>query len=184
MSKVGVFLLISALTSLTGCAGVVSLHPLAGPNGKDTVFDLALLGTWVAVNPQGDGARTRFAVARAESGYSVIAGPDEIKGTVQLIRADSRTLLDAYYPSKTGHPAVHLFFKLRLEKDTAWVAEMESDWLRGQIRSRGELRHEVLAEDGDRIVLTASPAELRRYLLPYAADDRSFGEETELRRIK
>ena len=69
MSKVRVFLLISALASLTGCAGVVSLHPLAAPNGNGTVFDPALLGTWVEVNPQDDGAKTRFAVARAESGY-------------------------------------------------------------------------------------------------------------------
>jgi hypothetical protein len=184
MSKVKVFLLISALTSLTGCAGVVSLHPLAVPNGKDTVFDPALLGTWEEVKTPGDGAKTRYTVARAESGYSVIAEPDEIKGTFHLIKADIRSVLDVYYPSKTGHPAVHLFFKLRLEKDTAWVAEMESDWLRDQIRSHGELRHEVLAEDGDRVVLTASPAELRRYLLPYVADGRSFGEEIELRRIK
>ena len=184
MSKLKVLLLISALASLTGCEGVVSLHPLTVPNGKDTVFDPALLGTWEEIKALDDSAKTRLTVARAESCYSVIAGPDEIKGTVQPIRADSRTLLDAYYPSKTGHPAVHLFFKLRLEKDTAWVAEMESDWLRDQIRSRGELRHEVLAEDGERIVLTASPAELLRYLLPYAADDRSFDEEIELRRIK
>ena len=119
MSKVRVFLLISALASLTGCEGVVSLHPLTVPNGKDTVFDPALLGTWEEIKALDDSAKTRLTVARAESGYSVVVAvrDDEIKGTVQLIRADSRTLLDAYYPSKTGHPAVHLFFKLRLEKD-------------------------------------------------------------------
>ena len=64
------------------------------------------------------------------------------------------------------------------------MAEMDSGWLQDQIRSSALLRHEVLAEDGDQVVLTASPAELRRYLLPYAADDRSFGGEIELRRIK
>ena len=39
-------------------------------------------------------------------------------------------------------------------------------------------------EDDDRIVLTASPSELRRYLLPYVKNDQSFGGEIELRRIK
>jgi hypothetical protein len=185
MSKVGFVLLISSLASLTGCAGVVSLHPLAEPNGKETVFDPALLGTWEELKTDSDGLRTRYTLARAGSGYSVIvAGPEKAKGTFHLMNAGGRSLLDVYYPSQEGILPVHLFFKLRLEKDTAWVAEMESDWLRDQIRSRGELRHEVLAEDGDRVVLTASPAELRRYLLPYAADDRSFGEEIELRRIK
>ena len=79
---------------------------------------------------------------------------------------------------------VHLFLRLRLDKDSAWLSEMESDWLKEQIKTRGQLRHEVLTEDHDKVVLTASPGELRRYLLPYVADDRSFAQEDEIRRIK
>ena len=92
--------------------------------------------------------------------------------------------MDIYCPSDGPPLPVHLFVKLRLDKDSAWLAEMDGNWFKEQIRTRGQLRHEVLAEDDDRIVLTASPSELRRYLLPYAADDRSFGGETELQRIK
>ena len=184
MSKVKVVLLISALASLTGCAGVVSLHPLALPNGKEIVFDPALLGTWEEVEPERDGTKTRYTVARAESGYSVLAVPNEIKGTMHLMKVGDRYLLDVYCPSDGAPPPVHLFFKLRLEKDTAWVAGMDSGWLKEQIKTRGQLRHEVLAEDDDRVVLTASPAELHRYLLPYVAERKSFGGETELHRIK
>jgi hypothetical protein len=61
---------------------------------------------------------------------------------------------------------------------------MGSDWLRDQIKTRGELRHEVLTEEDDRVVLTASPSELREHLLPYVAQEKSFNGETELRRIK
>ncbi|MBZ5624835.1 MAG: hypothetical protein LAQ69_39965 [Acidobacteriia bacterium] len=153
-------------------------------NDKERFLDPALLGTWDEVKTDKGGWRTRYKVGRSESGYSVTAGPEEIKGTMQILKVGDRYLLDVYCASEGAPPPVHLFFKLRLDKDAAWVAEMDSNWLKGEINTRGQLRHEVLSEDGGRIVLTASPTDLRRYLLPYFADDRSFGEETELRRIK
>jgi hypothetical protein len=179
-----VILLASMLVSLSGCAGVVSLHPLAIPNDKDVVFDPALMGTWEEVKADRNGARTRYIVDRAESGYAVNVDPDKAKGTMHVLKTGDRYLLDIYCPSDGPPLPVHLFVKLRLDKDSAWLAEMDGNWFKEQIRTRGQLRHEVLAEDDDRIVLTASPSELRRYLLPYAADDRSFGGETELQRIK
>jgi hypothetical protein len=179
-----VVLFASMLVSLSGCAGVVSLQPLALPNDRDAVFDPALGGTWEEVKADSDGSRTRYVVARAESGYSVSLGTDKAKGDMHLLKAGDRYLLDVYCPSDGVQLPVHLFFRLRLDKDSAWLAEMQSNWLKEQIKTRGQLRHEVLMEDDDRIVLTASPTELRRYLLPYVADDRAFDEENELKRIK
>ena len=184
MRELQVVLLASMLASLTACAGVVSLHPVALPNDKDVVFDAALVGTWEEVKTDSGDAKNTYTVARAESGYLLSTRPDELKGTMHLLKVGDRYLLDVYCPSGGAPPPVHLFFKLRLDKDTAWIAEMDSDWLKQQIKTRGQLRHEVLMEDNDRIVLTASPTELRRYLLPYVKDDQSFGGETELRRIK
>jgi hypothetical protein len=63
------------------------------------------------------------------------------------------------------------------------VAEIDHCRLLEQLRLNGCLRYELLPEDDDRIVLTASPAELRQHLLPYLADDRAFGDETALKRI-
>ena len=140
------------LVSLSGCAGVVSLHPVALPNDKDVVFDPALVGTWEEVKADRDGAKTRYLIARAESGYSVELAPDKGKGTMHLLKIGDRYLLDVYCPSDAPPVPVHLFFKLRLDKDTAWVSEMQSNWLSEQIRTRGQLRHEVLIEDDDRIV--------------------------------
>jgi len=180
---------------LTGCGGVVSLHPLALPNDKDAIFDPTLVGTWEDVN----GGQDRYVVARAESGYTVTiqsggAGNRKLEYSVRLLKVGERRLLDFYTRNIAcdGDSCdnfdmrldVHLFFKLRLEKDSAWLSEMDSDWLKEQIKTKGLLRHEVLTEDGDRVVLTASPSELRQNLLPLAADDRSFESETELRRVK
>ncbi len=195
MLNAKVILLILVLVSLTGCGAVVSLHPLAIPNGNDTVFDPALVGTWEEVKAEPDGTKDRYIVDRAESGYSVKAvasvtsgrepgqtpGPPE---TMHLMKVGNRLLLDVYCPSDSALPPVHLFLRLRLEKDTAWVSGMDSSWLQDQIEASGLPRHEVLADDWNRMVLTASSAELRRHLLPYVSDNKSFSEETELHRVK
>jgi hypothetical protein len=184
LTKNKVVPLILAVASLTGCAGVASLHPLALPNGKDIVFDPALLGTWEEADTAGNVAAARYTVAGGDPGYtfSVVAGTDEMRGTMYLMKAGGRYLLDVYCPGDGGSLPAHVFLRLRLEKDAVWVAAMDSDWLQDRIKTRGELRHELLTEGDRRVVLTASSAELRQYLLPYAADERSFGEECELRR--
>ena len=171
---------------LTGCAGVVSLHPLAVPNGEDTIFDPALMGTWEGVKADSKGLKTKYVVDRAESGYKVTAlsGSEKIEGTMHLMKVGKRYLLDVLCPSDGAPPPVHIFLKLRLEKDAAWLAEMDTPWLKDQIEARTELRHEVVLEDGERVVLTGSAAELHRHFLPLANDDRSFASESELRRIK
>ena len=172
MRRFQVVLLASMLVSLSGCGGVVSLHPLAMPNDKEAIFDPALVGTWEEVKVDKDGSKTRYVVDRAESGYRVNLDPGNPAGTMHLLKVADRYLLDVYCPSDGMGLPVHLFFKLRIEKDSAWLAEMQSNWLKEQIKTRAQLRHEVLRED-DRIVLTASSSELRRHLLPYVADDRS-----------
>src|ERR1035437_9318304 len=91
-----VVLLVSMLVSLSGCASVVSLHPVAIPNDRDVVFDPALVGAWEEVKADSDGARTRYIVARAESGYTVNVGSDKAKGTIHVLKVGDRYLLDVH----------------------------------------------------------------------------------------
>jgi hypothetical protein len=117
-------LLIAALLPLTGCGGVVSLHPLAIPNGKETVFDPALMGEWESVDAESRNTTSIYAVDRGESGYRVIltTGKDRIEGTMHLLRLGDRYLLDVLCPGQAAPPPVHLFLRLRLEKDSAWLS--------------------------------------------------------------
>ena len=138
-SKAKVVLLLSAMACLTGCSGVVSLHPLALPHGTGVVFDPALLGTWEEAQTTGDVAKNRYTVARADSGYSfrMVMGADEMKGTMYLLKVGDRYLLDAYCPSDGEQLPVHFFVSLRLEKDTAWVAPMDSACAAGSDQDSG-----------------------------------------------
>jgi hypothetical protein len=119
--------LIVASLALSGCAGVVSLHPLAVPNGKDTIFHPALLGTWESGDPEHGGTRSTYTVERAESGYKVIltTGKDRVDGTMHLLKFGDDYLIDVLCPSEGAPPPVHLFLRLRLEKDSAWAQRDE-----------------------------------------------------------
>ncbi len=186
MWKFKVLLLVGLLVSSSGCA-VVALHPLVVPGDKDSVFEPTLVGTWEETEPAGfpgDKPGNRYTVSRAATGYTVTAEADQTQLTMQVLKTGGRYLLDIYCPSDGPALPVHFLFKLRLEQDRAWLAVMDSGWFRKQIEVDPQLRHEVLTEDGDRIVLTGSTAELRRSLLPYFADDRSFDDEEELKRVK
>jgi len=189
MWKANFILLLLAMVSSTGCVSVVSLHPLAAPKDPDVVFDPALVGTWQNADPQDD--KTQYAVTHDESGYTVTVRPDpeksdagkeEVKLPMQVLKVGGQYLLDIDWPKDDTQVPVHVFFRLRLERDSACLALMDSDWLQEQIKIGVLLRHEVLTEDHGRILLTGSSSELRSYLLPYFADDRSFEGETELRR--
>src|ERR1039458_9911057 len=74
MRKLQVCFLTAFLGFLTGCASVVSLHPLVLPNDQDAIFDPALVGTWQDVDPHD---RTVYTVSRAESGYYVVLRPSD-----------------------------------------------------------------------------------------------------------
>lgn len=190
MWKTNVVLLLLAMVASTGCVKVVSLHPLVEPKDKDAVFLPELVGTWGDPDPQGD--KSQYVVTHDESGYSVTVKPKadnkdwpqkEVTLTMQLVKAGGQYLLDVNCPSDDPGVPVHIFIRLRLERDSVWVAMMDSDWLQEQIKNGMMLRHEVLTEDHDRILLTGSSSELRSWLLPYVNDDRSFTEEGELKRI-
>jgi hypothetical protein len=183
MRHTGLITVLPVLLNLCGCAGVVSLHPLVLPNDQNVVFDPALVGTWEEIVKPGEGPPERYIVARAESGYSIAVDAQQ-KAVMHLFKKDGRCLLDVYYPSPGIPPAAHLFLRLRLEQDTAFIAEIDAHRFREHLKRNGGLRHEIQAEDNDRVVLTASPAELRQQLLPYLAGEGAFGGEMKLKRIR
>ena len=198
MANIAIVLAAAGLALLTGCGGVVSVHPLALPHDKDVVFEPELIGTWEDVEPGHDGVRNRYTVSRHDAGYDVLVGQPgrecaDAKNhlSMHLLRNRGHYVADLYLPSDDARLPVHLFMSLRLESERAWVAEMQSEWLMDQVAANRHLRHEIISNGTSessaserRILLTASSAELRQYLLPFLVDGRARENESELRRLR
>jgi hypothetical protein len=175
-------LLAASAVLLTSCAGVVSLHSVAATH----LTEPNLEGQWREVKANEKGEFVEYTVTRVPDGYKLTVAGEKGEATARLLKAGDHYLMEVRCPSDSPSPRVNVYFRVRIQGNSAWSSEMQSDWLREQIQSSGKLRYEIVRDgEGDgQIVLTASPDELRRYLLPYAADARAFDKEgTEVRRI-
>jgi hypothetical protein len=137
------------------------------------------------------GEQESYAVARkGRAGYTITFTDQGVAKsfTAHVLKTGNGFLADVRDDSGDPWLPAHLYFGLRMnqEKDTVWVAEMQSDWLKAQIAANGQPRNEVLTEEGvnGKVVLIAPQADLRKYLLPFARDARAFSEEAELHRVK
>jgi hypothetical protein len=101
------------------------------PDGKEAVFEPALLETW------GEAGEMPEMLRRPDSRFHQVHRPAQFEGY--------RDRGEALAGICAGN--------------TAWAALMDSDWLQDQNKTRGELR---AREDDQKVVLTASPAELRQ----------------------
>jgi hypothetical protein len=192
MRNVAAGLLAVALGLLSGCAGVVSLHPLVTDSDKDAFFDPALLGSWREVSPDDKPESANgqlYVVTRdGQTGYKASTTDDGVEKTVafHILKLPDRYLLDVR--DDLGDPAlpVHVYFSLILQKDVIKLSEMDTPWLKQQIAGQKELRSEELTEADvkGKIVITSPQGDLRKYFFPLAADGRSFANESELRRVK
>jgi hypothetical protein len=192
-NRCGAFaVLAAALAMLSGCAGVVSLHPLVTESDKDAFFDPALLGSWREISPDDKPESANgqlYVVTRdGQTGYKVLTTDDGVEKTIlfHLLKLPDRYLVDAR--DSLGDPAlpVHVYFSLVLQKDSLKLSEMDTPWLKEQIAAREGLHSEVLTESdvSGKVVLTSPQPDLRKYFLPLAADGRSFANESEMRRAK
>jgi len=192
MRPVSIAVLAAALALMTGCAGMVSLHPLVSDSDKDAYFEPALLGMWREASPDNKAESANgevYTVTRdGGNGYKMTVTEDGAQKTVgfRLLKLEGRYLVDVR--DDLGDPAlpVHVYFGLVMEKDTLKVSEMDTPWLKERVAERKELRGEELTEADvkGKVVLAAGEADLRKYFLPLAADNRSFANESELRRVK
>jgi hypothetical protein len=191
MSKLAFGLLAAALPWLTGCAGVVSLHPLVTESDKDAFFEPALLGSWREISPddkpESAGGQVYVVTRDGQNGYKASTTDDGVSKSVvfHVLKLPERYLLDVR--DDLGDPALpaHVYFGLILQKDSIKLSEMDTPWLKQQVAAKPGLRSEELTETGvkGKLVITAPQADLRKYFLPLASDGRSFANESELRRV-
>ncbi len=170
---------------MVGC--VPSIHPLF--TEKELIYDSTLEGNWV--NKDG---KTSWVLLKSKEGnyYDVICIEDGVpaKFEAHLVKVGEFTFIDLYpkeIESKNTYlnihlMAIHTFVKIQKKEDILEYSALDPEWLKKMINEKKiKIAHERV---NDGIILTASPAELQKFVLKYAKDDKAFYYKTELHRPK
>lgn len=169
MLKLTAMLALGACGLLTGCAPMVSLHPLVSGD-EAALVDIGYVGLWKEctgndvwkVERKGDRVYGYFQV-----------GQDSGRGEVRLVDLEGTRFADIV-PDGGVAPA-HLLAKVRLEGDTLHLALLNED------AASKALPHETVDKQ---IVITADTPDLRRFLISVRNQPEFFDEEAALCRLK
>jgi hypothetical protein len=160
---------------VSGC--VPSLFPLYTDNDK--VFDPALVGTW---GKKGGDPVWIFKKGPNTSYEMVYTGRNTpAKFECHLVRIGKSLFMDSF-PSGSESPdndfyvmhlvAGHLISKVIVKGDELRIVLLNPEWVKEGIeKKKFQIKHEIIP---DRILLTASTPELRRFIARYAEDDAAF----------
>lgn len=175
------------LLLVSGC--VPSLHPLY--TDKDVVFDPALVGVWA---PDNDDKENWAFTKEGENAYALVYTDKDGKTgpfNAHLVKVDSAQFLDLYPAEpkleendfyKAHLVPAHTFLLVSQTKPNLRLAVLNADWLKRFLAANpAAIRHE---EADGRIVLTAQPKDLQRFLLANLKTKDAFNEPFDLQRVK
>jgi hypothetical protein len=179
-------LTLALLLTLGGC--VPSLQPFYAD--KDVAFDPTLLGTW----SDDGGSDTWEFTKHGERGYKLHCTDEEGRQgrfVVFRFRLAGNNLLDLY-PEEPEPQAdefykrhllrLHTFLLVLQSEPTVRITTLDPDWLQRFLANNATaLQHQRVAE---RLILTASTAELQNFILAHLKTPGAFGEPDELIRKK
>jgi len=182
-------LLAAFLLMLGGC--IPSLHPPY--TEKDLVSDGRLPGAY----EDEDGAVRWVFSDAGEMKYSLAIRDHDKTSTMEarLFKIENQLFLglhpsmdglddckrDAFFQASVV-PA-HIFFKVsRLDAEHFEFQSLEADWLKKRLTQSGAPAHAVVRKE--RIVLTASTAELRKFLAAHLKDPEAWSEPAKMIRRK
>lgn len=190
--KTKLFLAAALAFMLFGC--VPSLHKLYTADVE--VFEESLLGAWTSgdnlwefqrVDQPGNDqteAKLYYALQITDNNGT------PAKFEAHLVRLDEMLFLDIY--PKDAPPvdndwykmhmlAVHTFMRVELKDEALSIAVMNPDAMNKLVEKDPDvIKHEIVKDD--RMVLTASTAELQQFLKDYADHDEIFGEAEDFQR--
>lgn len=186
---------------LCGCAPIASIFPLY--NSADTAFDAQLVGTWRPVEKGSDGPdkNTRWIFSHPGSGnfYDFRGTPLDQKGgfvaKARLVRLGQALFVDFEGDDRAVDQAeendsvvpfpivpVHMMGRVWLEGDTLRVHFLSDDWVKKQAKA-GTLALAHLDVDGGQL-LTATTADLRKFMEAHADDADALAEHYDFTRVK
>lgn len=185
MKKI-LFYLLAAV--LGGCV-LPSLHPLY--SDKDIVFEEKLLGNWRSCSSK---EMWLFEKGSEPNSYNLTGTDTDGSGKfiAHLVAIDDMLFLDLF----PGEPEslkscslwrysicpLHLFIKVDQIEPTLKIRMMNPEKMQKLLENDPNLlKHEILEKNDNRIVLTASTAELQKFMRAYGNSDELFGDVAEFK---
>ena len=187
-----------ALAALCGMAGCLptSINPLY--TDKDLAFDPALVGVW---SDKDDSKETWTFEKAGEKSYKFVlyAENDGKAGQFEahLLKIGDTRFLD-FFPDESGIAEMnrsdfykihlvrtHSFLKVSQIEPTLQMTPLDLKWLREFLGKNPQaIRHEKIGDGDDaQIVLTASTAELQKFVLTHLKTEGAFGDPINLKRL-
>ena len=160
----------------------MSLQPVYEP---DTIaFDPALVGTWAMGD---DGLTVTFERGEWHSYHLTLEQRDDkTRLSARLTRVGESTYLDIAPLDGTDLPAlalpVHAVYRLDLKGDELSLSDLNFEVLEKRVRE-GTATLPAVIDARKNVVITASTADLRRWLTAHAADEGLFDPPTTLTRV-
>jgi hypothetical protein len=161
-------------------AGILSLRPIYTP--ETAAVNPALVDLWTETTEHSFGITFRIE-ADGDTGYQVVSGREQV-ATIHLVQLGGETIADlVFIQQKSFFPqlSVHYFARLRVEGNTLHVDGLGGEKLVERIERTGSPRYERLRMEGpdeDYLVLTASTAELRQFVLDFLKRPEDFDSST------
>ncbi len=193
---VGAAAALSGLSLLASCVAY-SLHPLY--DAKSSVFEPSLVGTWV--DPMQNNKPTMKFEKLGENAYTVTAiefdgnPPYDAIFEAHAVKLGGRLFLDAVNTKNRAKgiemnagmaiPS-HLIGRVTVDGDTLHLDLLSDSWLEDGFKTgRITIAHELVDDSADSdVLLTASTAELQKFVADHANDDNAFPPSDPLKRLK
>jgi hypothetical protein len=199
--------LILVCALFVGCAPQDSLFPLFVKS--DRVFEDQLLGEWIvqkgtAVKPDEKSGRAIFQTSGDAVSYEITL-PDFDEHGEKLISAGRLVRLGSYLFIDVGSPEMgteknpsfpypaiegHVIGRVYLEKDKLHIDFLSDQWVSDQAKagklplSSVRIMDQTIRSIPDRIVLSATTEELRKFAMQHAEDKEAFSETFAFQRKK
>jgi hypothetical protein len=174
---------------LCSCEPELSVHRLY--TSDDVVFEPNLVGSWVAAEPNENSGTMQMDVVKAGAdGYEFTfttqdtptAQVEKISFNAHLVKLHGRLFIDVVQTAlqidgKLSERQItvpgHMFGRISIDGENLQMSFLDDEWVAREIRS-GDLSIDSEAEGFQPAVLTATTAELQKFVVDHADDDEAF----------
>jgi hypothetical protein len=180
---------LACVMMLCSCEPELSVHRLY--TSDEVVFEPNLVGSWVAAEPDENSGIMQMDIVKAgANGYEITftmqdtptAQVAKISFDAHLVKLHGRLFIDVVQTALQidGKPSErqiavpgHMFGKISVDGQNLRMSFLDDDWVAREIKSGG-LSIDTEDEGFQPAVLTASTAELQKFVVDHADDEQAF----------